>query len=403
MASPDPSFLVTCFFPISWRVAWRTGSLLAPALACILWSTTTSAQTPVSVLLDQARASEKSGDYPAAAQIYQRALVISPDDPEILKRLGVLEQTQLKFDESIAHFRNVLAHDPQYPQVNFFLGVSYFGKNDFVDAIQSFERELTTAKPHPRCRYYLALALRTSGHTDDAIAQLDQAVAANPNDADAYYELARMHTNASLQAIEKLKQLDPDSFQLHALMGEIYAGEKQYTDAITEYKAALAKRPDAPGIHFSIGVAYWVQHDLESAEPEFLQAFAESPEDPLTNLYLGDISVHEQRFPEACRYLRTAEKAQSKIPQVHLLLGECYRGQKDPENARAELLAAIDADPTAAQPHYLLAQVYGELHDPEGNARELAQFENLSRLEREKAGHVPGLREENRLGGPSTH
>lgn len=377
-------------FPVLCHVAsrniWRVFAL---CLAFSLTTLTASAQTQVTVLLDQARAREKSGDYPAAEQLYQQALAIRPDDPEIEKRWGILEQTELKFDESIAHFRRVLAHDRHYPQVNFFMGVSYFGKRDFSAAVRNFQQELATATPHPRCRYYLALALQSSGRMDDAIAQLDQAVAENPKDADAYYELARMHTNASLQAIERLKELDPDSFQLHALMGEIYSNEKQYGDAIREYKAALAKRPDAPGIHFSIGVAYWVEHDRERAEPEFLEAFKENPDNPLTNLYLGDIAVHKQEFVEACRYLRVAKKGQPNMPQVHLLLGECYRGQKDSENARSELLAAIHADPTAAEPHYLLAQVYRDLHNPEASAQELALFDRLSKLEREKASYIP--------------
>jgi len=353
-----------------------------------------SAQTQADVLLDQARARENAGDYAAATQLYQQALAISSDNPEILKRWGILEQTELKFNESITHFRGVLSNDPQYPQVNFFLGVSYLGNHEFSDAVHSFEKELTTPKPHHRCRYYLALALQSSGRIDDAIAQLDHAVADDPKDADAYYELARMYTNASLQAIEKLKGLDPDSFQLHALMGEIYADEKQYADAIREYKAALAKRPDAHGIHFSIGVAFWVQRDWQSAEPEFQQARKENPDDPLTNLYLGDIAVRDQQFAEACGYLRVAKNGRANLAQVHLLLGECYRGQKDFENARSELLAAIDADPTAAQPHYFLAQVYSDLHDPEASAQELAMFNSLSKIEREKAGHIPGSREE---------
>ena len=381
-----------CYFPSLSRVicrnTWRATALF---FACSLLPVPASAQTQVSVLLDQARDDEKSGNYAAAAEIYQRALAIDPDDPEILKRFGILEQTELKFNESIAHFRGVLARHPQYPQVNFFLALSCFGKNDFTNAIQSFERELTTPKPHPRCRYYLALALQSSGRLAEAIAQLDQAVAENPKDADAYYELARMHTHASLQAIEKLKELDPDSFQVHALMGEVYSDEKQYGDAIREYKTALAKRPGAPGIHFSIGVAYWAQDEWLSAEPEFQQALKENADDPLANLYLGDIAVHQQQFTDACRYLRVAEKGQPNMAQVHLLLGQCYRGAKDPENAKSELLAAINIDPTAAQPHYLLAQVYSDLHNPQARAQELAQFDRLSKLEQEKASRTSGL------------
>ena len=73
-------------------------------------------QRDVDALLGQARASEKAGDYPGAARIYEQALAFAPGNSEVLKRVGVLEQTELKFDDSIAHFQQVLAREPQYPE-----------------------------------------------------------------------------------------------------------------------------------------------------------------------------------------------------------------------------------------------------------------------------------------------
>ena len=338
-----------------------------------------AAQERLSALLEQARTHEKAGDYAAAAAVYEQALALAPKDSEVLKRVGILEQTERKFDSSIDRFQQILARDPQYSQVNFYLGVSYLGKNNFEIAIQSFQRELATPKPHPRCRYYLSLAQQSSGHVDAAIAQLNESLAENPKDADALYELARLHKNASLQAIDRLKAIDSDSFQLHALMGEIHADAERYSDAIKQYEAALAKRPDAQGIHFSIGVAYWAQHQLVPAQKEFAAAWKENSQDALTNLYLGDIAVHERRFDDALKYLLVAQKGQPDMFQVHLLLGKCYRGQNDPEAARREFAAAIGADSTAPEPHYLLSQVYRELHNPEASSRELAEFEKLSK------------------------
>lgn len=330
-------------------------------------------------LLQHAKVEEDAGRYASAESIYQRALEITPSDPEILKRLGIVQQTEMKFDESIQNFRRVLAQDPSSPQANFFLGVSYLGNNDFSAAIDSFHNELHTSKPHPRSRYYLALALQSAGRTDEAISELNQSVKDNPKDADSLYQLARIYKNASFQTMERLKAVDPDSFQVHALMGEVYADELHYNDAIKEYQAALSKRPDAPGIHYAIGIAYWAQNQLDPAEKEFTDALRENAEDALTNLYLGDIAVHRQRFPEALTFLKIAEKGQPRMAQVHILLGKCYQGQGDLEKARAEFLAATQYDPTAAQPHYLLSQVYRKLNQPESSANELAQFQALSK------------------------
>jgi tetratricopeptide (TPR) repeat protein len=345
----------------------------------LLLAVAVAAQSNLDTLLGQARAAEKEGDYGGAARIYEQALTLAPGNLEVLKRFGVLEQTELKFDDSIAHFRQVLARDPKYPEVNFYLGVSFFGKNDLREAIERFHNELATPKAHPRCRYYLALALQSSGRIDEAAAELNRAVADNPNDADALYQLARLHKNASLQAIERLRALDPDSFQLHALMGEAYAQEKRYPEAIEEYQSALKRNPHAVGIHFSIGVAHWVLHQAGKAEPEFKEALKENPEDPMTNLYLADIAVQDQRFDEAFKYLQIAEKAHLDVPHLHTLLGRCYQARHDPESAKRELLLAIKGDPAAAAPHYLLAQIYRELHDTNASASELSQFDNLSK------------------------
>ena len=363
---------------------------LRAAIGCLIASVLPAApvvraQSDVATLLEQARAAEKTGDYQAAERVYFQALALAPGNLETLKRLGILQQTELKFGESIESFKKLLAHEAQYPEVNFFLGVSYFGKNDFDQAIRSFGLELGTPKPHRRCRYYLALTLQAAGRIDESISQLNRTLAENPKDADALYQLARIYKNASLEAIERLKALDQDSFQLHALMGEVYADEERNPEAIKEYQAALGKRPDATGIHYAIGVAYWVQHQLDAAKKEFMDALKENPNDALTNLYLGDIAVHDQRFTEAHEYLRVAGRGQPNMPQLHVLLGKCYRGENEPEKAKTEFLTAIQADPTAAQPHYLLAQVYRELRNPQASSKEFAEFERLSQLEKDKS------------------
>jgi predicted Zn-dependent protease len=168
-------------------------------------------------------------------------------------------------------------------------------------------------------------------------------------------------------------------------MGEVYAEEKRYPEAIKEYRSALDKRPNAQGIHFSIGVAYWAQRQPADAQKEFSLALKENPGDAMTNLYLGDIAVQEQRFPEALTYLQAAQKAHLEVPQMHVLLGNCYQALHDLKNAEAELLAAIHADPGAAPPHYLLAQVYRELRNPEASARELNEYQSLLKSDTDKA------------------
>lgn len=342
------------------------------------------AQSDWHSLLEKARQAEKNGDLVTAEQVYQRALQLEPRNAEALKRLGVVEQTELKFNDSITHFKLVLSQDANYPEVNFFLGASYLGLNDLGNAIQSFQKELETQEPHPRCRYYLGLAYESSGQMQEALSQFNHTLANNPKDADTLYQLARIYKNASLEAIERLRALDPDSFQLHVLQGELDSDSEKYPEAIKQYQAALAKQPGATGIHFSIGVAYWAQHEIASAKQEFLHALRENPNDPLTNLYLADIAVRDREFDDAMRYLKVAEQGQADPFRLHLLLGKCYRGRRDFEKAKQEFRAAIDASPNVPEAHYLMAQVYQELKDEQGSEKEFAEFKRLSNVGAEK-------------------
>jgi tetratricopeptide (TPR) repeat protein len=361
---------------------WRIGLLAAIGLIAPFAA---FAQSDLKSLLESARQAERGGDFAAAERVYQQALQLSPGNAETLKRLGVVEQTELKLRDSIGHFKTVLSQDANYPEVNFFLGVSYLGLDDFGDAIHSFQQELTTQKPHPRCRYYLGLAYESSGHREQAISQFTQAVAGNPKDADALYQLARIYKNASLEAIERLRALDPDSFQLHVLQGELDSDSEKYSEAIKQYEAALAKQPGAMGIHFAIGVAYWVQYEIAPAKEEFLLALKENPNDALTNLYLGDIAVRDREYEEATRYLKAAGQGQADAFRVHLLLGKCYRAQREFEKAKLEFQAAISTSPNVPEAHYLMAQVFQELHDSQGSEKELAEFQRLSGVGGEKA------------------
>ena len=247
---------------LGFRLRFAAARLFVALLITIFMAATAAvaAQSDLKSLLEQARTYENGGDYAAAERVYEQALALAPENLETLKRLGVLQQTELKFGDSIELFHRVLARDAQYPETNFFLGVSYFGEKDFAQAIQSFERELTTPNPHPRCRYYLGLALQSSGRIDEATSQLNRVVAEKPKDADALYQLARIYKNASIQAIERLKTLDQDSFQLHALMGEAYADEDLVKGILTNLVCCLALRQLARGLLSRQGPCSTVLH-----------------------------------------------------------------------------------------------------------------------------------------------
>jgi len=147
------------------------------------------------------------------------------------------------------------------------------------------------------------MALLSLDRVDDAIGQFDQSLVQNPNDLDVLCQVARLHMSASLSIMQKLMEIDPDSFQLHLLMGEVYFNNHHFEDSVKEYRAALAKRPDAPGIHFAMGNALRNLQKIDEAEVEFHTALKENPNDYGSNQYLGEFAVGRHEFSAAVPYL----------------------------------------------------------------------------------------------------
>lgn len=341
-------------------------------------------QVTASALLKQAEALEDQNNLDGAEAIYRKILASDPANPEAWKKLGILQQVEHKFDDSVNSFNHVLARHPGYGNVNLFLGLSYYGKNDMDDAIASFNRELKSPAPHLSTRYYLALALESKGRLDEALDQLEMSAKQNPNNSKVFYELARLYLGGAYRSIDELKRIDSDSFELHALMGEFYSQGGSYELAVAHYRAALKKNPEAQGIHTPLGIAYWMTAKLDEAEKEFLLGLQESPDDPYANLYLGRIAVHNHDYSKALPYLEKAVASHVEELETRVLLGQCYIGLNQWQEAKADLDAAVELAPSDPRNHFMLAGVYGKLNQPADRERELDLYNKLTSLQRPK-------------------
>jgi predicted Zn-dependent protease len=187
-----------------------------------------------------------------------------------------------------------------------------------------------------------------------------------------------------LATIQKLTDIDPDSFQLHVLLGEVYANNNRFEDSLKEYRAALAKRPDAPGIHYALGTALRNLVKIDEAEKEFHEALKQDPNDFGSNQYLGEFAVGRHDYGAAIPYLLVSSAARPTTARPHILLGECYFILGDQPKAKSELLAAIQDDPSDPQTHFLLSKVYHKLGDTQNYAREISEYQRISLAVKDK-------------------
>jgi tetratricopeptide (TPR) repeat protein len=331
--------------------------------------------------LARAKELEKREDYEGAEKLYQQALIVFPDQTELVKRLGIVYQTELKFADSIDAFEKALRANPKYPEVNFYLGLSYFGLNELERALAAFEQELRVNPGYRRAHYYAAVVLQSLERKVDAIQHLATLVKDDPTDNKVWYQLARLHRSLALQAF---KQIPQDSELFHALRAESYVDDEKYPDAINEYQEVLKKEPGFPGVHFALGELYYKTQNTVQAEIELRKTLQEDPNHPLANYYLGELLLRSQKPDEALILLKTATSGEPKLMLAHFYLGKCYLALGKLEDALQALLRASELDPTSKHPHFVLAQVYARLKNQEKQRYHLAIFEKLNQEEKSK-------------------
>ncbi len=334
--------------------------------------------------LNKGRQLEASQDYAGAENLYLEAEKAFPSNVEVLKRLGIIYQTEVKFAESIETFNQALKIDPKYPEVNFYLGLSYFGLNHYDESIASFERELEINPKYKRAHYYEAQVDQSIGRSADAYRQYEILLKQDPQDTKALYQFIRFLKVATLSAINQLGDVDPNSTYALVLKAESNTQAQEYPKAIEQYKEALAKDPSFPGIHFALGEVYYGNVDFADAEKELRLALKEDPYHPKANYYLADILVKGGKIDEAVPLLELSVPADPGFIKGYLLLGKCYATQGKLEEARKLLEKAEQMGPSEKNVHYQLAQVYARLKEPAKSQEQMQIFEKLYAEERAK-------------------
>jgi tetratricopeptide (TPR) repeat protein len=344
------------------------------------------AQQPSQSLNDyfkQARDLENKQDFREAERVYLEAMTAYPNQPEILKRLGIIYQTEFKFQESIATFEKILKQAPEYPETNFFLGYSYFGQNLFEKAIEMFQKELAANSKYRRAHYYSGLAFESLNRIGDAIREFEILLKDDPSDTKVLYQLARIHKASSLTAIKQLSHVAPDSVFFHVLRAESYMEDEKYPEAIKEYKLVSAMDPAFPGVHLGLGQVYYKQVNPTESEKEFRLALREDVNHPLANYYLGELLLRALKPREAIPHLRISIDGNPEFVAAYFQLGKCYVAVGQLQEALQVLLKAVELGPNSKMTHYQLAQVYGQLKDTDKRKQHLEIFARLTKEEKE--------------------
>ena len=307
----------------------------------------------------------RAGNLAAAEAEYRETL------PEAYKRLGRIYSARHDYKRSIDSY--IAARDYREDSLEFLidLAISYFYSRQYKDAINLLTR-LTVQNPRSVAAHHmLGKSYFMIGDFEKAAQELETALKLAPKDYDVAYTLGLAYLKQRQLAQAKpiydrmIAQLG-NTAGLRVLIGRAYRETDFLSEAIEEFKKAVALDPHFPRVHYYLGLTYLLKDGssrISDAMAEFKIELSANSDEFFANYYLGVLYTMERNWVPAITFLEKAARIQPNNPNPFFYLGQSYQNVDQHEKAIEALKKSISlsSDPMqnqyeAANAHFRLGQ-----------------------------------------------
>lgn len=234
------------------------------------------------VLLKAAAAHWKEEQTRVAYQLYQKARLLAPDDPDVIRALGVLDLQQGRHDDARGMFRRLGELEAERSRSAYYLGRVAEAEDDFDKALEYYGA-VTTGILHHEARIGEARIWQRRGRTDTALARL----------AEAKARAAHPHALIAL-AIAEAETLDR---------------AQRKADALEVYTQALVAHPNSPDLLYSRAMLALSMDRFDVFEGDMKNIIERDPVHWRALNALGYVLAdRNMRLHEAREYIRRAHR-----------------------------------------------------------------------------------------------
>jgi tetratricopeptide (TPR) repeat protein len=198
---------------------------------------------------------------------------------------------------------------------------------------------------------------------DAASIQFRRAVRANPNSAEAHYDLALSlgklgRWTEAYRELQATTQVDPKHLAAHLASAEILIAAKQNSGARQELSAVLAIDANNFDAHLLLGNTWLTEQEYKSALDEFATCQRLQPNNPLGFTQAGVAHLRENRYVDAQTNLHHAIDVNPAFAPAYIYLAQTYRLQGDSKSEMSTLQDGIDRAPKQTNLYLMIAEEY---------------------------------------------
>lgn len=352
-------------------------------------------------LLVLARLYRMSNDLPHAEATLKKLLSVEPQSETGLAALALLYSDQGDYQKAIDLLQGA-AGGSSSSRLMASLAYAYEQAGDFAHAVETYRRALQHDKENLDLRRRLAESLLRADRPDEALAEYQAVLDADPEDAQSYLRLSQIYRHQrrfpeARAALDKAKELAPDNLEIGFNESLMEEAQGEFRKAIAVLSEMVARMTRASGQYSPdemqsrglvlerLGILYRQTEAYDEAVQVF-KLMLELDEQGAQRAYGQTAEIYRQAR-QLDTALATVRQGLERFPedrdlklQLASLLGD--NGELEPAVTLARSLLANT--PEDRPLHLALAQIYQvNKHFPEAEA-EVTEAEKLSQSSGER-------------------
>jgi Flp pilus assembly protein TadD len=322
----------------------------------------------------------RAGRFAEAEQWLEQAVKLSPENPAAHMELGVAQLRTGKPNDAVEHLRQAAALGHSLAGVHLFLGIAYAQMHRVEESAAAFRRETEIAPGDAQAWMWLGIVELQDGHPEKATGPLDRAAELTPNDLTILEYRGTAHTQVAFASYARMAVIDPTSWHVHHVQGQIYSQQNQHAEAIAEFLEALKQAPNNADLYEELGEEYRKSGHLDLAQQAYSKELALSPSNPIAMFNLAKIDIEMNRTAEGLDLLHKVASVYANAPAAYfyLGLGEFDAGRASEALAALEKAKSMHPDPELEpRIEYELSRVYHKLGREEDASRAVREYTRL--------------------------
>ena len=300
------------------------------------------------LLKSRADAAVLSRDFAFAARLYNTLLQQSPDDVELLEKMGSIFVKSGDDKKALSYYTKINQIKPNDFNTLNSLGGIYRRLKQYENSIEVLKEALKLNQKVDQVNYNLGFTYKFMEKYDEAVDCFESVIQANPTDVLAYNHLGTIYqkrgeNQKAIQTFLKALKVDRNHPILHLNLAKSYEQENQIANAVAEYEAALRSKPgwkDAisdysklllslnktkeakelvtqalsvdpqnVSMHSTMGKIYLLQSDYENSTGEYKKALAIDPNYKSALIGISEALEDNGNAVQAIEYIEKVEKA----------------------------------------------------------------------------------------------